>query len=196
MKKRVIAGLIIGGMTISMLTACGGNNTKTIDGTVNNSVTSTENGNEVEEVADVVADQSSASAKGYTFEYNGVVIEIDAEASQYTDALGEPVSYFEAASCAFEGLDKMYTYSSFEIDTYPTDDVDYVSTVIFKDDSIETPEGVRIGSSVDDVIAKYGDDYTEDIGQMIYEKDGMTLTFITTADNTVASIEYSSTVLQ
>ena len=56
--------------------------------------------------------------KGYVFEYNGVKIGMDMEAAPIISALGEADSYFEAPSCAFECLDKTYSYGSFEIDTY------------------------------------------------------------------------------
>ncbi len=84
--------------------------------------------------------QVSDSTKGYAFIYNGVSVTMDADAAPIIEKLGEPASYFEAASCAFEGLDKMYTYSGFEIDTYPVGDKDYVSSVILKDDSVSTAE--------------------------------------------------------
>ena len=43
------------------------------------------------------------------------------------------MSYFEAPSCAFDGIDKTYTYAGFELLTYPKDDKDYVSSVVLKD---------------------------------------------------------------
>ena len=109
------------------------------------------------------------------------------------EALGEPVSYFEAASCAFEGLDKIYTYNSFEIDTYPSQDRDLVSAVILKDDSIATAEGVCIGDSLEKLQEVYGEATLEN-GMLIYAKDGMKLCFIM-QDDSVISIEYRSTAL-
>lgn len=191
MKKKILM-VLTGTLLGMMLTACGGNEAKTIGGDVNTTVT--DNNKEEEVVAVDDSEGADASYKGYVFEYNDLVIEIDANAKSYVDSLGEPNSYFEASSCAFEGLDKMYTYSSFELDTYPTNDEDFVSAIIFKDDSITTKEGIRIGSSKDDVISAYGDDFTEDVGEITYEKDDMRLKFVI-ADDQVASIEYSTKVL-
>jgi len=194
MKKRVVLSALAAFAMAFMLVGCGGNDAKTIDGTVNNSVSEKE-GDSVALVDDDMDEEVETNdSKGYVFEYDGQTIVIDDNAASTIAALGEPVSYFEAASCAFEGLDKMYTYSSFELDTYPTGDDDFVSAIIFKDDSISTPEGIRIGSSLADVTAAYGDSYEEEVGQIVYTKDGMTLTFVI-ADDTVASIEYNSTVL-
>ncbi len=132
--------------------------------------------------------------KGYVFEYNGVKIGMDMEAAPIITALGEADTYFEAPSCAFEGLDKTYGYGSFEIDTYEQDGKDYISTVFFCDDLIETPEGVCLFETKADMIKAYGDGFKEEFGMLVYEKDGMKLKFILEGDE-ITSIEYASTVL-
>ena len=139
------------------------------------------------------------SGKGYTFVYQGVTVEIDADAAPILDQLGEPVSYFEAASCAFDGLDKMYTYHGFELDTYPDGDKDYVSGVILKDDSVLTAEGIGIGDTREELEQAYPGEGAgagqEENGMLVYEKDGMKLCFILQEDE-IISIEYRSTVLE
>lgn len=134
------------------------------------------------------------SGKGYVFTYQGTAIAVDADAAPIVEALGEPASYFEAASCAFEGLDKIYTYGGFELNTYPSGDKDLVSAVVFKDDSVSTAEGICIGDTAEKVKQVYGEDCTEEEGMLVYEKDGMKLCFILKDD--VAAIEYRSTVLE
>lgn len=136
---------------------------------------------------------SETNYKGYVFHYNGTLVGVDADAAPIISALGEPVSYYESASCAFEGLDKTYTYRGFEIDTYPEGDKDYVSAVVLKDDSVQTAEGVYIGDSLEKVQQKYGDGATEGTA-VVYAKDGMKLCFIMQNDE-VVSIEYRTTVL-
>lgn len=135
------------------------------------------------------------TAKGFVFVYQDVTISIDALAAPVVDSLGEPVSYFEAASCAFEGLDKMYTYNSVEIDTYPDEKgVDRISNIVLKDDMVETPEGVSLFETRADMIAAYGENYKDENGLIVYEKDGMKLCFILDGDE-IISIEYVTTVL-
>lgn len=140
------------------------------------------------------AAEKKVNYRGYAFIYHDVVIEIDALADPILKQLGEANAYFEAASCAFNGLDKMYTYSSFELDTYPADDGDHVSMVLFKDDSIATTEGVSIGDSAEKIAEIYGEDSEKENGMIVYQKDGMKLCFIV-EDGSVASIEYQTTVL-
>ena len=132
--------------------------------------------------------------KGYVFEYNGVKIGMDMEAAPIIAALGEPASYFEAPSCAFEGLDKTYSYGSFELDTYEQNGKDYISGIFFCDDLIETPEGVCLFETKADMVAAYGENFVEEFGMLVYEKEGMKLKFILEGDE-ITSIEYASTVL-
>lgn len=139
---------------------------------------------------------TSNEAKGYVFEADGVKVGMDMEAAPIVKALGDPASYFEAASCAFEGLDKMYGYGSYEVDTYELDGKDYISGVIFKDDMISTPEGVSIGNTKDDMVKAYGEGFTNEQGMLVYEKEGTKLKFVLDENNEITSITYSSTILE
>lgn len=180
--KKLAAVLMMAGMLL--VTGCG-DNEKVIGGDVQNQGSS-----------NVQADNQgsqTAQVKGYVFVSGGVTIGVDVDAAPIIEKLGEPDSYYEAASCAFEGLDKMYTYKGFEIDTYPNGDADYVSAVIFKDDSIKTPEGVGLGDTAEEVEKAYGNNAAAN-GTLEYEKDGMKLCFIV-KDDEVVSVEYRSTVL-
>lgn len=138
--------------------------------------------------------QDAAGTKGYAFLFQDTAVEVDADAATVIQNLGEPLSYFEAPSCAFQGLDKIYTYNGFEIDTYPMDEKDYISAVILKDDSVMTAEGVGIGDSVEKLEQTYGSDGTKEESMIVYDKDGMKLCFILQKDE-IISVEYRSAVL-
>lgn len=134
-------------------------------------------------------DDRAKEPSGYSFEFNNVSIYMNTDVVPVIDALGEEISYFEAESCAFKGLDKTYTYPGFEITTYPLDGKDYISNVYLMDDTVTTPEGIYLGSTVDDMIAAYGSDYTESSGSYTYIKDDSKLQFITMNDE-IISISY------
>lgn len=136
----------------------------------------------------------TAAAKGYVYEQSGVTIGVDMDMAELVAALGEPDSYFEAASCAFEGLDKTYTYGSVEIMTYEMNQKDYVSSIYFKDDMVSTKEGVSLFMTKADMIKAYGEKEPDELGMYVYEKDGMKLQFLLSGEE-IISIEYVSTVL-
>ncbi len=119
---------------------------------------------------------------------NGTSIALDDDMKDVLAAIGEPQSYFEAASCAFDGLDKTYTYAGFEITTRPDGENDYVNSIVLTDDSVTTPEGLYIGCTPEDV-AKVMGEGTEFTGGIGYFAGGTILDFIV-EDGKVVSIEY------
>lgn len=189
--------------SLLLLSGCGSNGgEKVIEGNVQNieSGGATQSGETKEAASGAREDgqkeaaQAEDSIKGYVFTYNDVSVGMDVDAAPIVEKLGEPVSYFEAASCAFEGLDKIYTYNGFVLDTYPVGDKDYVSSIILKDDSVSTAEGICIGDSLEKLQQAYDGEGEENSGMLVYTKDGMKLCFIMQGEF-IISIEYRSTVL-
>lgn len=129
----------------------------------------------------------------YIFTYEGVDVSVNEDISAVLAKLGDPVSYYEAASCAFEGLDKIYTYASFQIDTYPIDGVDMLASIYFLDDLVETPEGVCLYMTKADMIEAYGEPTSVNGTEYVYEKGNGTLRFIIDGDE-IISIEYRTKV--
>lgn len=137
---------------------------------------------------------SDGSEKVYSFKSGSVTITPGADMSSILSALGEYKSYDESTSCAFDGLDKVYTYSGFSIQTYPDGDKDYVYIITLTSDLVSTPEGVSVGSTKSDVIAAYGDGYaTVGDGNMQYDASNCVLQFIF-RDGKVSSIKYTAKV--
>ncbi len=116
-------------------------------------------------------------------------IKIDMDMSEVLTALGEPLKYFEATSCAFEGLDKTYTYAGFIVTTRPEGEKDFVNSILLTDDSVTTPEGSYIGSSPDSIKSVYGAPSEETETLLAYEDGNTVLNFIL-KDGAVISIEY------
>ena len=176
MNKKLLALALALGLTLS-LTACGG-------------------GNDTPAGGDTPAPQNSTQAGGettadtFTFTTaDGKAVAVNADMADVLAELGEGQSYFEAESCAFEGLDKTYTYPGFVITTRPDGDKDYVNSIRLTDDTVTTGEGVYIGSSEADVKAAYGEDGGDAEGMLSYTAGDVTLNFIL-EDGVVTSIEY------
>lgn len=166
MKKKIV--LLTAAMTMAAaLTACGGSDDGGTGGT------------------------KEASGEGYTFTSGSTVIEMNADASAVVEELGESDDYFESESCAFEGLDKVYTYPGFQLNTYPVDDKDYVLSVVFMDDTVSTDEGISIGSTKDEVTEAYGEPSSESSSKLVYEKGDSELTVGLDGDS-VSTLEISA----
>lgn len=210
MKKMILTAMTV--MAMAVLTACAQasedvadtvvdmndnvSDMETILGdykeTMNNVDTMGQNAMEGDATAPVQTNNTSLD--DYVFEYKGVKIAPDMNTNEFLSALGDPLHYYEVKSCAFEGMDKIYTYTSFEISTYPNGANDLVSSIYFKDDTVTTQEGAYLGMAKSDVLALYGSNYTESAGAYVYSKGGMELHFIFDGE-TLASIEYVTTVL-
>lgn len=133
------------------------------------------------------------SADAYAPVIHGVEIKCNAQADAIIEALGDNYELFESPSCAFQGTDRVYTYDDVIIRTYPIDDVDYVSAVEFRNDTISTAEGIYIGCSQDDVTAAYGDPTNELAAGIEYTKGDVTLSFVV-RDGSVSAITYLAIV--
>lgn len=133
--------------------------------------------------------EPEVTADAYVFlTGKGTAVSVNQDMAEVLAAEGEPLSYFEAESCAFNGLDKTYTYAGFIISTRPEGEQDFVNSILLTDDSVTTPEGVYIGSSKDAVIAAYGEG--DEVGlSLSYTKGDCALNFIFDGE-TVISIEY------
>lgn len=100
------------------------------------------------------------------------------KAERVLAAIGKEKSYFEALSCAFEGMDKIYTFNGFELKTYQLKNIEYVNSVLFLDDTVQTEERVYIGMTKDDVVSKYGSDYSKSLNKLRYRKGDSLINFI------------------
>lgn len=132
-------------------------------------------------------------AASWKYNVQGVDIMMHAPAAPILEALGEPVSYTEEASCAFTGLDKTYNFGGFFLQTYPIGDADYIYSVWLMDDSSETPEGIYIGATQAEVEAAYGAEGFNGSNAYILTGTTSTLTIIL-EDGVVSSIQYDAVV--
>lgn len=184
-------GMVLCVVMMAGMTACG-NDAKVIEGNASSGTQAEIIGGAEGTTEIFLTDDADA---GWTFQAGDVTLTPDMDMSAIADQLGEPKSYFEAASCAFEGLDKIYTYTSFEIETYPQDTADCIKSIVLKDDIVSTVEGVSIGDSEDKVRETYGAPAEESTGKLVYQKEKTNLVFVISS-GVVASIEYDSMVME
>ena len=128
----------------------------------------------------------------YSFQVEQTVIAVDAPAKVILDALGPWSNYAESPSCAFEGMDKVYTYAGFEIETYCLGGGDYIAAIHLLDDSVATQKGIRIGSSAQEVLNAYGTPTSQNDTSIVYSAKGMKLQFLLRG-GAVTNIQYLKT---
>ena len=193
MKKRIIAAMMAALLCLG-LAGCGGKSDDV------NTIKKDETAQAAEETAAGQAQEAAQAAPEagtgyvYTLSFKDASIDVtpDQNMAEVIAALGDPDSYFEAASCAFEGLDKTYMYGHVEVDTYPQGDEDFISSIYFLDDIPATNEGIRVGSSQEEMEAAYGTDYTAVGTECVYAKGNSELRIIVEGGR-VSSIQIVST---
>jgi len=126
--------------------------------------------------------------RDFALVYNGVTIQMDQDMDYLLPLLGEPLGVFEAPSCAFDGIDRIFGFAGIQIHTYPDGDLDRVHTISFLNDSITTVEGITLGNSWEDVLAAYGSDYEQDITMFTYTINRTTLSFFVEGDMVIGVI--------
>lgn len=110
--------------------------------------------------------------------YRGVELTVGMPADEAIAALGEDYTLKESESCAGQGMDRMYTYSSMRLYVFaPVEGEAVVSSVSYTDDGAQTAQGLRIGSTSSDVIAALGEADEADDARLIYRGKGCVLTF-------------------
>ena len=172
-------------LCLAPLTGCGGNDNSQAGA---DSAGNTAGGQEDQTGA---AEGGESSQDLFVFTSNGVEIRMNAKADPVVAALGEPISTFESPSCAFQGTDYIYTYDGFQLNTYPLNDVNYVSSVVFTSDAVATAEGLEIGGTLEDMVAAYGEDYTEAYGEYTYTRGDSQLAVLI-EEGTITSIAYQA----
>lgn len=133
--------------------------------------------------------EETVSTENFVVKYLGV--DVTPGKAFDENAIDEENEYYEIVSCAFDGYDKVYTYSGVEITASEIDGVDTVYSVYYKDDSVETEEGLKITDTKESMISIYGEDYENELeNKYTYTLDNVILSIIVEND-VITSIEYT-----
>lgn len=189
--KKIVA-LMLALMMVFTLVACGGGASGEQPSGEQPSGSGQPETSAPEETAPVggeVTDVETGDA--WYFEADGVKVYMSADGAETVAALGEPMGYFENEGCAGLGVEKTYSYAGFELMTYQDEatGVDKVYSVYFTDDTCKTPEGIRVGDTVDQAMAAYACEYEAGEPQIILTKGNCTL-YLNVTDGVVMGVEY------
>lgn len=141
------------------------------------------------------ASQSTASddpkAEGFVFTFGGKEICRGMSGADAVAILGEYENKTESPSCAFDGTETVYYYSSVQLTTYTDkNQPEKVLSIYLQDDSVSTAENISVGDSKDKVMSAYGTPAEESENGAAFEKNGTKLSFVF-RDGAVSSILYS-----
>ena len=136
--------------------------------------------------------QAPAEVPELYFESKGVRMEPMMEAAPILAALGDPVGSFEADSCAYLGKDKFYYYPGFELTVNEVEGVERITVITVADDTIVTPQGLRIYDEEDKLLSLLGGE--EKNGVFSYD-DGRTMLVVQVKESEgdsrrVSALEY------
>ena len=122
---------------------------------------------------------------------NGVELALGAEfTADMEKKLGETQEVVQAPSCHYDGTDNIYYYTGFTVYTYMEQEKSILYSVEITDAAISTPEGAKVGMTLDEVKAACGEGFEETVTGISYSLgEGMKLNF-RAADNAVTLIEY------
>lgn len=174
MKKTVFIAVLL---ALALCLAACGSETKTNTAVTNNSAAPAAN-----------SSGNQNNSEDYYFQKGDVKIHMNEASDPILEKLGKYKSSYEAPSCAFDGMDVVYTYPGFDLMTFVDKGKGKVSGVVLRDDTVETVEGISIGSSAADVEKAYGK--LEDGATNKKLQKGSCELLIILTDGAVSSIQY------
>ena len=116
-------------------------------------------------------------------------ININTGEREIKNAIGEPMAEFKMPSCAFDGTDIVYRFPGVQVHTIPIRGANLIHTIAITDDTLSTSKGIILGSSIEDLIGAYGNDYVREYGMYTFFKEHTSISFFV-ADGMVVAITY------
>ncbi len=129
------------------------------------------------------------SAEDLKFTYNGTSLTVGEDASAFVSAVA-PDSSESAPSCYGNGEDVNYYYPNFTLYIWDNDGVKLTYGIDIKSAGLATSKGISVGSSVNDLIAAYGSNYSVEGMDYVYAEGNSNLRF-SIANDTVVYISYN-----
>jgi hypothetical protein len=109
----------------------------------------------------------SFSSADFSFAIGGSRVKLDENVSAALKLLGDGYEYMASPSCAYVGEDKLYSYDGIDVSTLPIDG-DLICSIDVTSSSFKTSKSITVGSSLRQVVAAYGSDYTLEMGTLVY----------------------------
>ncbi len=103
-----------------------------------------------------------AAHSGYTSVLRqNVEIALNAPAGPILAALGAPFGYGESKSGVYSGVEKTYQFSGLRLKTFESQDGERILGMMITDSGMQTPEGIAVGDTAEQVRSCFGEDAIE-----------------------------------
>lgn len=105
--------------------------------------------------------------------------------------LGDPVSTSEAPSCLYEGMDTVYEYEGFSVQTSQVGDSEIVVMITVETADHTTAKGIKVGDTAEAAANAYGEAVEETRNYVVYNDDTNTTVTFSLKDGKITAIEYA-----
>ena len=193
--KRLHRGIVVGLVgCMLMLAGCGsGGESTTVAGTAATEAAKTTEKQSETEAATEAGTTEQESDENWYFKKGDVKIYMYAPADPVIEALGaykgEP---FESPSCAFDGMDIVYSYPGFDLYVFDDNGSRVVTQVVLRDDTVQTVEGAFIGMDKAQVEKLYTP--VEDGKTSLQLTKGNCMLLMIFKDDELSSIQYNAKI--
>lgn len=124
----------------------------------------------------------SFSESDTNFILNGKTVSLDENMDSVLSKLGNAQNVYSAPSCHGDGEDKTFEYDGFTVYSYPNGGQDKVLEVSVTAVGINTAKGIGVGSTLNDLIAAYGNNYADEGARLVYASGDKKLQFYVDGD--------------
>ncbi len=136
------------------------------------------------------SDSSEEGITGaYKFVYNGYEIAPGSKADSALAAFGDDYDRMEVASCAYQGVDIIYTYPNFTLYAFSDNGVEYINVIEVEDPIIDCG-GFSVGDNISAVKAVYGEPEVEDDYGVLYRSGDTELQISTDGAEKIVAIVF------
>ncbi|MDR1822008.1 MAG: hypothetical protein LBQ91_06180 [Oscillospiraceae bacterium] len=132
--------------------------------------------------------EPTAPAGEFVFMFDGTPVSLLEPLTNVQAIIGEPSSEEKKP----DSTGRTLYYEGFYITTFQAGTITYVRALIITENTVSTTEGITLGSTAEDVIAAYGEEYeySSQPGVYKYTRGGINLMFVTGEEDRVTSLSY------
>lgn len=194
--KKIICLIMCIAMAVSLM-ACGKNeevnSSQVIKKPVSSKIESSKDESSKIESSDVKSEKITSSVElgdNFCITIDGVKL---TPGDEFTDeTLSLEHTLYTVPSCAFEGEDKLYSFSDFEVQCFEDSfmEADRIFSIYILEPTLSTDEGIALGDSLEDIEKVYGTDYVNEDNVYTYYLGNTYLSF-GIENGAVVTIEYA-----